>query len=196
MIRFWTRILVLAMLLTPIILAHAAAIQSVDTLDVIFESNVVDRDSGEDVTRAFLSTCLSKERPTRYRLECDDVLFVYHISYFKRNSDQSIFVLITEDGASVENRWVFEIQKDKYVDVTEDIWPEMTADQMSQLLIQETGNKTYTAGYIRSVAHSSYRVSYGSDETMSVISGIPDASYGVQLGRISWNGHEFVFSPR
>ncbi|MCE8023288.1 hypothetical protein [Billgrantia aerodenitrificans] len=191
----WVRVFFAAMLISPSILSHAATVQSADALDLLLKSNIVNRDSGEEVTRRFLSECLSKEGPARYRLECDDVLFVYHISYFDNISGQSEVALITEDGVSVENRWVFEVGDGVYVDVTEKIWPTITENMIGKLLVQETGDSSYTAEYIRGVAHSSYRISYGADTAIMVGSGIPDVSYGVELGRIVWDGREFVFLP-
>ena len=165
-----------------------------DVVEVLFEKNIIGRDSGKEVTKEFLSSCIKSQNTNRYKIECDDVLFVHFISFFETN-DKTKIILITEDGASVENRWVFRIQENKYIDIKNKTWPNITDAELSKLLIQQTGNKKYTPAFVSSVAHSSYRVLHTERNILKVHSGIPDDTYGTELGVIKWDGNQFIFKP-
>ncbi len=165
----------------------------VDVIDLIVHKEIIARDSGQQVSRGFLQSCIKQVDIARYIIECDDVLFVHHISLFERSDIKSTIVLITEDGASVENRWIFENKKGKYVDVKEDLWPEITDQMVSDQLVRVTGDKRYTAEYVNRVAHSPYRTQHSSANTLIIRSGIPDKSNGVKLGEVEWTGTRFIF---
>jgi hypothetical protein len=190
------RIISTVFLLMISFLSQAESTQASDVSNVLLKQNIVFRDSGKGVTEIFLKGCLARESQKYYVLSCDDILFKYHISFFERNSDKSVLILITEDGASVENRWVFQVKDGEYVDIKSKVWPNISKETISQLLVQQTGNIKYTTTYVSSVAHSSYRVSYTSTKSLIVGSGIPDQSYGVELGGIEWDGNKFNFVPK
>ncbi len=173
----------------------AQSLEPKDVVEVLFEKNIIGRDSGKEVTKEFLSSCIKSQNLNRYKLECDDVLFVHFISFFETD-DKIRIILITEDGASVENRWVFRVQGNKYVDVKITTWPEITDSEISKLLIQQTNNKKYSPSFVSSVAHSSYRVQHAVSNLLKVLSGIPDETYGTELGVIKWNGNKFIFTPK
>ena len=177
-------------------LVKAANMPPDDILDVIIKKNIIGGDSGPEFTKGFLAGCIKKQSPTRYKLECDAVLFTHYISYFEHVDDKSTIILITEDGASVENRWVFQFQGGEYIDIKNKVWPNITLKMISNLLVQQTGDKKYTESYVLSVAHSSYRVSHTATDALIVNSGIPDKSWGTRLGEIKWNGHKFKFVPK
>ena len=164
-------------------------------LDILIKENIIGRDSGNIVTKEFLSGCTKSQNVTRYKIECNDVLFTHYISIFGQNNNKSTVVLITEDGASVENRWVFQIQGNEYTDIKYNVWPVISKITISKLLIQKTGNTKYTPKYVRSVAHSSYRVQHASNNILHLLSGIPDDTYGTKLGVIEWDGRKFNFKP-
>ena len=177
-------------------LVQAASLPINDIIEVLLEKNIIVRDSGQEVTKDFLYGCIKQQNPARYKLECDDVLFTHYISSFQRSDDNSMIILITQDGASVENRWVFAIRVSEYIDIKNQVWPNITDAMISNLLIQQTGNKKYTSNYVRSVAHSSYRVLHTRSNVLIVRSGIPDESYGTELGVIEWDGRKFNFVPK
>ncbi|MDH5612122.1 MAG: hypothetical protein OEY66_06660 [Gammaproteobacteria bacterium] len=177
-------------------LAQAENLLLNDVTEVLIKNNIIFRDSGENATKEFLSSCIQSQSPTRHILECDDVLFAHYISYFEYVDDKSTIILITEDGASVENRWVFQVRGGKYIDIKDKVWPNITGTVIGQLLIQETGNAKYTSSYVSSVAHSSYRVLHTMSNILKVQSGIPDESFGIELGVIEWDGNKFNFVPK
>lgn len=164
-------------------------------LEILLKENLVGRDSGNLVTKEFLLECSKSQNTSRYKLECADLLFTHSISIFKQNDNKSSVVLIIEDGISVENRWVFQVQGSKYTDVKNSVWPVITDQVISKLLLQQTGNTKYTANYVTGVAHSSYRVQHSSTNDLQLLSGIPDESYGTKLGIIEWDGDKFNFKP-
>jgi hypothetical protein len=169
--------------------------KSEDVIGLLLKENIIVRDSGDEVTKEFLLSCLSSKNPSQFEIKCDDVLFTHHVSYFENRKGSNI-ALITEDGASVENRWVFEVQGDNYVDIKDKVWPNITDKIISNLLMTQTGDKKYTAEYVTSVAHSNYRLSYTKSNSLVVHSGIPDNSFGIELGTIEWNGNQFEFLPK
>ena len=75
------------------------------------------------------------------------------------------------------------------------MWPVITDEAISKLLLQQTGNTKYTANYVTDVAYSSYRVQHSSTNYLQLFSGIPDESYGTKLGIIEWAGDKFNFKP-
>jgi len=164
-----------------------------EILKLLLEKQIIYRDSGQVVTREFLMSCLEAKSHIQYRLKCEDVLFTHHISYFTPTTNNSKIVLITQDGASVENRWVFEVKGNEYTDIKKHVWPVITSKTIGELLMAKTNNQKYTDHYIRRVAHSSYRVVHTMSSHLVVKSGIPDKSEGMELGIIEWNGREFKF---
>ena len=166
-----------------------------DILEVLIQKKIIRSDSGEEVNKGFLIDCMEKLSSSSYKVECIDVIFVHSISYFEKNNKTKI-ILIIEDGASVENRWVYLVQGNKYVSVKNQVWPKITDSEVSRLLIKHTGNKKYTHSYIRSVAHSNYRVKHTNSNILKVSSGIPDENYGTVLGVLLWNGQKFEFKPK
>jgi len=189
------RLSLLTLILLIPILSHATGKQANDPIDVLLENNIIRRDSGQEITREYLAGCLKTSSQSRYIIECDDVNFKYYISCFIRSENNLPIVLITEDGASVENRWVYEVRGNEYIDIKNKIWPNITGKMVSDLLIQQTGDDEYTERYVLSVAHSSYRVSHSSTDVLIVYSGIPDKSWKTKLGELKWDGHEFKFFP-
>lgn len=175
------------------VLSYAVETRSHNVIDVFLQNNIINRDSGSDVTREFLEHCLRRGMQSDYILECDDVLFPYYISFFEHDDKNSYIIFITQHGASLENRWVFEIQDAQYIDITEKAWPILTEKMISDLMILKTGNEQYSERYLFSSAHSIYRLLHTHSNTLIVYSGIPDESYGTELGYIEWNGHEFNF---
>ena len=156
---------------------------------VTYNANVIKRDSGAPVTQEFLLNCVKQESLMVFKLECDDVVFPHFISVYK-DSNSSMVLLITEFGASVENRFVYSAKSEN---LTKALWPAISNSTLSPLLIKQTGNEKYTVEYIRAIAHSSYRVIHLKSGKLDVISGLPDASYGIKLGEIQWINDRFVF---
>ena len=175
-------------------LGYAAESRSEIAIDLLYSTKIIGRDSGEEVTRDFISSCIKTASSSHLILQCDDVLFTHYISFFERN-DISEIVLITQDGASVENRWVFAEHDGKYKDITGYAWPEISRATVADLLRKVTGSEKYSAEYVVSVAHSSYRVQYAPAGLIKVTSGIPDKSWGVKIGEIRWTGEKFQFVP-
>ncbi len=165
-------------------------------IDVLIANQIVGRDSGKNVTREFLSGCIKVQNDRQYLLECDDVLFPYHIVIYVDGNSMARVFLVIEDGASVENRWVYKAHDGKFVDIKEAVWPNITDEEISQLLIKATSNKKYSPGFIRSSVHSSYRVSLNKDNTIKVHSGLSDESFGTELGEIKWRRWKFEFEPK
>lgn len=152
------------------------------------------RDSGAPLSRDFLIKCIHAKGDHQFEIECDDILFKHYITFFKDSQNRNV-ILITEDGASVENRWVFVVGKNSFTDFTNKLWPEINLQTLSTILIKKTGDKKYTEEFIDSVAHSSYRIKHPTKQNpnIEVSSGIPDSSWGLKLGEIHWNGNKFKF---
>ena len=178
------------LLLTLSAIANASSLDNNAIIKLLQEQKIIHRDSGKVITKQFLENCLKNKTKFHYKIDCSDVLFKHYISIFESN-DKSQIILITQDGASVENRWLFLYKKDKYKDVKNKLWPNITSQKISNLLIQTTGNAKYTKKYINSVAHSMYRTSYLNQTSISILSGIPDDSFGKKIGSIIWNGKSF-----
>ena len=167
-----------------------------DVLKLLIESRIFGRDSGQEVTKEFLNSCLEPKDSSHYLVQCDDILFTHHVSFFESKENKERVVLVIADGDSVENRWVYERREGKYALVTADLWPIITDKMVSDLLILHTGEKKYTERYVASVAHSSYRTIQVATNRFDVGSGIPDNNYKLELGTIEWNGAAFLFRPR
>jgi len=180
--------ILLISLLFPL-LALAEDSQPEHLASLIHKNNIIGRDSGEAVTKRFLLTCLKPQSKRLIKIECSDVLFTHNISTFTGN-DNSQIVLITEDGASVENRYVLSEQGEN---ITANVWPIIPLSELSKLLIKHTGQNKYTAKYIRQVAHSSYRIIHLGAGKLNLVSGIPDNWFGTKIGEIKWNGNKFIF---
>jgi hypothetical protein len=161
--------------------------------ELILKTKIAGRDSGEELNKSYLLTCLTFQSPEQFKLKCDDIISIYYISlYEKYNKDKVI--LIISDGASVENRYAFTEDSNGYKNIADEIWPLITRSQLSSLLITQTGQSKYTEQYILQVAHSSYRIIHSANGLV-VVSGIPDLWEGTKLGLINWNGDKFIFVP-
>ena len=160
----------------------------------ILDNNFLFRDSGAPLSRDFLIKCMDAKGDQQFVIECDDILFKHYITFFKDSKNRKV-ILITKDGASVENRWVYVVEKNTLTDLTKKLWPEIKFQTLSTILIQKTGEKKYTEDFINSVAHSSYRIKHPNSQNsnIEVFSGIPDSSWGLKLGEIHWNGNKFLF---
>ncbi len=160
----------------------------------ILDGDLLIRDSGEPLSREFITDCMNKKSDRQFVIECDDILFKHYITFFKDVKSRKV-ILITEEGASVENRWVYLVDNNKLTDITKKVWPEIKPQTISALIIKETGDQKYTENYINSVAHSSYRIKHpnNQDTNIEVFSGIPDSSWGLKLGEIHWDGNMFLF---
>lgn len=184
----------LLVLFTSCIHADNADLENV--LDIIIKENIIGTDSGREVTEEFLTRCTEPENPSHFIIKCDDVLFNHYISLYAHRDKKSKVVLISEDGASVENRYIFQFEGKKYSDIKRNVWPVISDKEIGQLLAQDTDDRKYTEKYVRSVAHSSYRLKYTSSNKIEVLSGIPDKTYGTKLGEIKWDGKKFDFLPK
>ena len=120
----------------------------------ILNNNFLFRDSGEPLSRDFVINCIDAKDDQQFVIECDDILFKHYITFFKDTKNRKV-ILITEDGASVENRWVYIVEKSTPIDVTKKLWPEIKSQTLSDILINKTMDQKYTEEYINSVAHSS-----------------------------------------
>lgn len=177
-------------LLISVLPASVSADEALTAIEVLFTNRIIHRDSGTATTKEYLSHCLENTSASRFVLDCDDVLYTHYISFFY--GDQNVIV-ITVAGSSVESRYVFEARNTEYTDVTKSSWPKISANVISRLLAQNTGDDKYTENYVLAAAHSNYRVLHRSTDTLIVVSGIPDQSFGMKLGVFRWNGHAFIF---
>ncbi|HXK23819.1 MAG TPA: hypothetical protein VMS55_14190 [Myxococcota bacterium] len=162
-----------------------------DVLQEIVTRHDVDlvRDSGATVTRAFLDSCRKDLGPNHVVLECADLNFPWHISQIPNTGERDLF-LISEDGASVENRWVLEYEAGRFRDVTAAGWPDISIATVSERTIAATGDHKYTETYLEQVAHSPYRIEHPTTATdpITVHTGVPDQTYGTKIGELRWNG--------
>ena len=147
------------------------------------------RDSGEPVTRAFLDECRKDVGANHVVLECKDLVSPWHISPVSNTGERYLF-LITEEGDSVENRWVLEYQGGRFRDVTSTAWRDISIATISERMIEATGDVKYTETYLEQVAHSPYRVEHPSTATAPIIvhTGVPDRTFGTKIGELEWNG--------
>ena len=160
----------------------------------ILDSNFLFRDSGAPLSREFVTDCMNEKSDQQFVIACDDIVFKHYITFFKDKKNRKV-ILITEDGASVENRWVYLVDNNTLTDITKKLWPEINSQTISALLTKKTGDQKYTEDYINSVVHSSYRIKHPNNQNsnIEVISGIPDSSRGLKLGEIHWDGNKFLF---
>lgn len=161
---------------------------------LILDQGILRRDSGRPMTLDFIESCLRRDGISYLVFECEDVLFSHHVSIYE-SPDGSPVVLITRDGASVENRWIFSMKGDTFTDVSSELWPEITNSTISRALIKATGNSKYTAESIHRSAHSSYRLKHpeSSEGYIDVLSGIPGATFKKKIGEIRWSEGSFHF---
>lgn len=166
-------------------------------LRFILDNDFITRDSGAPLSRDFLVDRLHANGDRHFVIEGDDILFAHYITFFKDSDDRKV-ILISEDGASVENRWVFIIANGFFIDSTAGLWPEINSKTISDILIRLTGDKKYTEEFIDRIAHSSYRIKHPNEENpyIEVLSGLPDSSLDLKLGEIFWNGNSFQFRAK
>jgi hypothetical protein len=166
-------------------------------IKLILDNNILVRDSGAPLSRDFMIQCMHAKGDQQFEIECDDILFKHYITFFKDSKNRKV-ILITEDGASVENRWVYVMVKNTLADRTTMLWPAINLQTLSNLLIKKTGDKKYTEEFIDRVAHSSYRIKHPTKQNpnIEVFSGIPDSSWGLKLGEIHWDGNKFQFQSK
>jgi hypothetical protein len=163
----------------------------------ILDNNFLFRDSGSPLSRDFVINCIDTIDDRQFIIECDDILFKHYITFFKDNKNRKV-ILITKDGASVENRWVYVAEEKTLKDTTKELWPVIKPQTLSAILIKKTGDQKYTEEYIKSVAHSSYRIKHPNNQSsnIEVVSGIPDPSWNLKLGEIHWDGNKFIFQSK
>ncbi len=161
---------------------------------LILDQNILTRDSGAPPTLRFIEDCLRRDGITYFVFECEDVVFSHYVSVYE-GQDGSPVVLISRDGASVENRWVFSMREGGFTDVKTELWPDITNSMVSESLIKATGNPECTEEYVLRSAHSSYRIRHPepNQSHIDVLSGIPDSSFKTKIGEIHWREGRFSF---
>ena len=164
------------------------------TLLATSESIGIVRDSGQPVTQKFLEDCSTATGPTHLKLDCPDLTSVFEVTQLGSEGHPTA-LLVTQDGASVENRWLFVRQSNGFVDVTATAWPQIPVEIISERMIATTRDPIYTVKYLRQSAHSLYRVRHPprSTDPFAVVSGVPDASYGTKIGELYWDGSVLRF---
>jgi len=186
-------ILLLVCCLLPTV-AFAEPLTKEALFKLILDQEILRRDSGRPMTLEFMESCLRRDGVSYLVFECEDVNFSHYVSIYG-SPDESPVVLITRDGASVENRWAFLMKGDVFMDAKSELWPIITYRTISEALIKATGNSKYTAEYIRRSAHSSYRVKHPESNggIIEVLSGIPDTTFKTRIGEIRWSEGRFHF---
>jgi len=186
-------ILLLVCCLLPVF-AFAQLVTKEVLFKLILDQGVLRRDSGRPMTLDFIESCLGRDGVSYLVFECEDVNFSHYVSIYG-GMDGSPVVLITRDGASVENRWVFSIRGGEFIDVKSELWPVITYSTVSRALIKATGDRKYTEEYISRSAHSSYRIEHPESDKghIEVLSGIPDSTFRTRIGEIRWREGRFHF---
>ena len=168
-------------------LCSASDITENTIIDVLYNNVSLYSDSGNKLSKRQISNCISQQRPSYFVVNCSDLLFQYNISIFDNS-----YILITQSGASVENRWLFNSNIHN-TNIFDKIWPTIDNSTISEILISKTGDNKYTTPFINQVSHSKYRISHTSSNMLTLTSGIPDKSEGISIGKVEWNGKQFVF---
>ena len=153
------------------------------------EIALVGRDSGSPLSKAFLDDCWEDVTEVYGRLDCDDLIPVVHISRVAGARPRVLFA-VTSEGASVENRWIFEQSEDGLRDVTAAVWPALSRSEISKRMIEATGDPKYTADFLLRVVHSPYRVRHLTSKgaAIAVHTGVPDETFGTKIGELRWDG--------
>jgi hypothetical protein len=161
---------------------------------ILSEKVIQTRDSGEPVTPEYLKTCVTASTPTYVMLECHDLSFPHFASAFAGKKGE-IFLLITEDGASVENRWVFKVVGDQYEDVTKAAWPVLDNKKLATLYTKAGfKNPNYTAEGLHALAHSSYRILHpkNGENEVQMMEAYPEGPEEAKpVAKFIWNGETF-----
>jgi hypothetical protein len=161
---------------------------------ILSEQVIKTRDSGAPITADFLNACVPASTPTYILIDCNDLTFPHLASAFPGKNGET-FLLITEDGASVENRWVFKVQGEKYVDVTQTAWPELSYKQLAELYAKAGfKNPNYTEAGLKALAHSSYRITHpqNGETTVELMEAYPEQGDAKSFGKLHWNGQSFT----
>lgn len=141
------------------------------------------------MTAEFLDSCRKDVGPHYAKLECRDLVPIWHISELPNTGDRHVFA-VTAERPSTEGRWVLEFRNGEFRDITDSAWPVISREAISERMISATGVQKYTAVYLLTVAHSSYRVRHPSTPAgaITVLSGVPDDTFGTPIGGLRWKG--------
>ncbi len=151
-------------------------------------------DSGKPITKKYLEECINEKTSTYLKLSCNDLTFDHYLVSFKAKNGGHIYFMI-EDGASVENRYLWKTLKDDNNEMLKQYWPKMDDAKIAALINKKTGKKSITAEAISASAQSSYRTRLPKDGT-NFISVYPGDFNGVgdigEIAKIEWDGKAFV----
>lgn len=160
-------------------------------LKIVSEVIIKTLDSGLNATSEVLKTCVADSTPTYLFLDCDT--FPHIVSSYKDNTGNT-YLLITEDGASVENRWVFKIVGEQIENVTTKVWPLFDHKVLANLY-KNAGftNPHYTEDGLRALAHSSYRLLHprNGESEIQMMEAYPEVDEAKAFAKIRWNGERF-----
>ncbi len=143
-------------------------------------------DSGGSLNKDFIERCVMEKTETYYRIGCDGLTF----DYFAAIIGEILYII--QDGASVENRIVFQIKNETIERITDPLPNIFTIKKMAELINIKFGISEYTEETIKAIAHSHYRtiLPKNSEEKMIITSGElgrNDRSYQ-PLATIEWDG--------
>ena len=154
-------------------------------------SKVIMRDSGEDITRAFLQSCIKEKTEIFVKYECDD--FVNTVKVGQLDKDH---LILLGDGVSVENRELYKITSSgvEYQDFNLEIV--VTEKDVANLLNTSFQTKEYSEEGIKRIAHSHFRAKLPrrNGESIVITSGyLSNREHGYKpIGTLIWDGKKFI----
>lgn len=154
---------------------------------LIQKYKIFDRDSGKNVDVSFLQSCLKESSPTYAHFECDDLTFPHFASQFGGAKEK--MVLIIEDGASVENRYLYKVSGTAVTPLNFEEHLALTPSQIAHQTQKAFNESKYDEAYFQSSAHSSFRMQLprNGETFIQLMSGVYDKA-SIPMGKLKWRG--------
>lgn len=131
-----------------------------DILNLLAESSIITRDSGEEVNKKFVRSCLKKSFDRYVLFQCNDLLFDIEVKILGDNRNH---ILVVQNGASVENRYLFKKDLDGEFSVPDNNLKKIVSYEVVSKLIKEELNLDYSIEKLRMSAQSYFRLELVSD---------------------------------
>jgi hypothetical protein len=160
----------------------------------LMKTRIMTRDSGEALTESFIRKCVNEHTSVYVKFACNDIVFDYNAFLVSANDN---IIIITEDGASVENRLLVKVNGDSVEVLDVDFEKLITQEKMAELINKKFNVKKYTGEFIRNVAHSHFRLIIPKESGQNIVVTSGELGYGNDHGykpvaELVWENGQFV----
>lgn len=166
-----------------------------DIVSLLDKSSIIRRDSGEQVDEKFVRSCLKKSLNRYILFQCKDLLFDLEIKIL---GDKRNYILIVQNGASVENRYLFKKELSGDFSAPDNNLESIVSYELISKLIKDKLKLDFSVKALKMSAQSYFRLELVPDsEEIYLLSGdlYPEDSHQ-RLTQIKFINGKFVLDNK